>query len=251
MISAMPQAWRLQLLEETASTQDVALAAAAAGDPGRLAVRALRQTAGRGRAGRAWLAPAGNLNLSLLLRPDPGAAVQPGRYALLAGLAVYQAILACAPGLSGLMLKWPNDVMRDGAKLGGILIDSQMAAYGGLGHVVIGIGVNLRQAPAVDGRQTADLADTAIEAQALMAAILPAIDRGLAAPMAQICSDWQACAHPPGTMLTLRVGDALRQARFAGLGPDGTLLLEGDPAGIASAEILTAHTRGGEGACNS
>jgi BirA family biotin operon repressor/biotin-[acetyl-CoA-carboxylase] ligase len=152
MTSAAPPSWRVQEHKTLASTQDAAIAAARAGDPGRLAILAATQTAGRGSRGRGWLSPAGNLNLSVLLRPD--ASVPPGLYALLAGVALHEALSAYA---AGLMLKWPNDLLLGGAKLGGILIDASFAAAGVPDWVVIGIGANLAVAPHIAGRETAAL----------------------------------------------------------------------------------------------
>lgn len=108
-------------------------------------IMARRQTAGRGRRGRVWADPEGNFAASLVLRPAEG----PGQAALrsfVAALALYDAVERVAPA-AALALKWPNDVLLAGGKLAGILLES--AGQGGrLAHLVIGIGVNLRDVPA-------------------------------------------------------------------------------------------------------
>ena len=216
--------------------------AATDGDAGHLAVRAVLQTAARGRGGRVWDAPVGNLNLSLLLRPH-AAPPEPGRFALLAGVALYDAINQVAPGITSLSLKWPNDVLRDGAKMGGILIDSALSPAGSLAYVVIGIGVNVATSPTIPGRQTACLADFAADSGQLASQILRAIDRLLATDFATVRADWLARAHPIGTKLTVRTGDTTTTGRFGGLAPDGALLLLRDdpattPRPINSGEIF-------------
>jgi len=232
-----PPGWRWVVLHETASTQDVVLEAARAGDPGRFAVRAITQSKGRGRGGREWVAPAGNLNLSLLLLPD-FAPPMPGRYSLLAGIAVIEALVELAPALRAqLMLKWPNDLMRNGAKAGGILIDSALDGAGNFAFVVIGIGVNLRHAPPIADRLTADLVEYAIDADALSARILAKIDQYEAAEFAVTRQTWLGYAHPLGTELLVRQAGGDLRGRFAGLSANGELLLEGHVHPIASAEI--------------
>ncbi len=104
-------------------------------------VLALRQTAGRGRRGRAWSDPEGNFAATLALRLDE----PPGRLALrsfVAALALRQALVSLGVAEAALALKWPNDVLLNGGKLSGILLESP-----GQGALLLGIGVNLRQAP--------------------------------------------------------------------------------------------------------
>jgi BirA family biotin operon repressor/biotin-[acetyl-CoA-carboxylase] ligase len=145
--------WRLETHDRLASTSDICRARALAGEPEGLAVRASVQTAGRGTQGRHWVSPAGNLYLSVLLRPDV-AAREAGQFALLAGVAVAESLQPHTP--QPLALKWPNDVLRDGGKLAGVLVET--ASSGAvLDWLVIGIGANLAVAPALADRPTASL----------------------------------------------------------------------------------------------
>lgn len=151
--AAIEAGYRLEAHDSVGSTNALALERAAAGDPGLLWITALRQESGRGRRGRAWATPHGNLAATLLLSRD----VDLSRAATLgfvAGLALADALEAVAPAVSARMapdggataggrfeLKWPNDVLADGAKLAGILLESSM--FEGRPAVAIGIGVNV------------------------------------------------------------------------------------------------------------
>lgn len=106
---------------------------------------ALEQTAARGRRGRAWVMPPGNFAASLVMRPNDA----PGHAALrsfVAALALRDALIAVAARPEGLALKWPNDVLLNGGKVAGILLESTGAA-GRIDSLAIGIGVNLATAP--------------------------------------------------------------------------------------------------------
>ena len=223
---AAPPAWRVQRYACLASTQDAAIAAAEAGDPGRLAILADRQTAGRGSRGRGWTAPEGNLNFSALLRPT--SPIRPGFWSLLAGVAFFDAL---APYARGLMLKWPNDLLLDGAKLGGILIDA--SAY-----LVIGIGANLAASPALEGRRTARLPAPAPDAGVIAEALLAAIDRYGAYSSADINMAWLDRAHPLGTPLDIYTPQRRVVGPFAGLTPSGALLISGYEDPLTSAEVF-------------
>jgi len=231
--AAAPPGWRLQTHAELDSTQASAIEAARAGDPGRLAIRAELQTAGRGSRGRGWVAPPGNLNLSVLLRPA-AAAPDPGRWALLAGVALHDALVCHA---AGLMLKWPNDVLLDGAKLGGVLIDSALRADGMLDWVVIGLGVNLVEAPDLPDRRTACLPGR-VAAGRIAHDVLAALDARQSASSAEICAAWMRRAHPLGTELEVVVNQTRIAGRFDGLTPQGALLLQGQAAAISTGDVF-------------
>lgn len=128
----------VDLLAECGSTNAELLTRAAAGAPSGSVVVARRQTAGRGRRGRAWVsAPGASLTFSLLWRFAPG--TSPAGLSLAAGLAVVAALEKVGAG--GPALKWPNDLLNDGRKLGGILVE---LVPGAAHAAVIGIGLNLR-----------------------------------------------------------------------------------------------------------
>src|ERR1043166_8409052 len=116
---------RLLSLDEVGSTNAEAFARARAGERGPLWITARRQTAGRGRRGRAWVSEPGTLYASLLLT-DPAPPQRAAELSLVAALAVHDALAERAAVLGPrLTLKWPNDVLCDGAKLAGILVEGE------------------------------------------------------------------------------------------------------------------------------
>lgn len=146
MAPPLPAGWRVAQYPVIGSTNDEARRLARNGAPDRTVVRALSQTAGRGRRGRPWHSPPGNLYTSLILRPQVPAA-RAAQLGFVAALCVGGALDRICPGLTGLSYKWPNDILLDGRKLCGILLESETGEQGHPAFLVIGIGVNLRRAP--------------------------------------------------------------------------------------------------------
>jgi BirA family biotin operon repressor/biotin-[acetyl-CoA-carboxylase] ligase len=142
-----PAGYGLHILDEVDSTLSEA-ARIAPKATGPVWIMAHHQTAARGRRGRAWANPKGNLAATLLIRPDDSPE-QAALRSFVAALALFDACVAVTGRAEGLSLKWPNDVLLNGGKLAGILLES--AGQGGqLGYLAIGIGVNLTHAPGAD-----------------------------------------------------------------------------------------------------
>jgi len=142
----LPSFYRLVRMAEIDSTSEEAKRRAESGAPEGTLVSADWQTAGHGRRARPWHSPAGNLYFSIVLRPD----CPPGRAAQLSyagALAVGGAIEELLPPGVSLHYKWPNDVLIDGRKTAGVLLESAMAAAGGLAWLVVGIGINVISHP--------------------------------------------------------------------------------------------------------
>ncbi|MCW3836829.1 biotin--[acetyl-CoA-carboxylase] ligase [Sphingomonas canadensis] len=213
----------IRTLPETGSTNADLIALAASGAEEGLWLRADRQTAGKGRQGRAWQSPPGNLYASTIvrLRPaDPPAAT----LALAAAVALEEAVAAFLPGL--VQLKWPNDLLIGGAKLSGILLERAGDA------VVIGFGVNLAHHPEDLDRTATSLAahGAAPDPQAFAETLADAMARWIARwrgeGLGPVRERWLARAHPPGTALTARQADGtVLDGLFAGLDRDGALIL--------------------------
>ncbi|MDJ0388129.1 biotin--[acetyl-CoA-carboxylase] ligase [Roseomonas sp. E05] len=225
-------AWRLTVHEELASTQDVVLAAAAAGEPEGLAVLARRQTAGRGTQGRPWHSTAGNLHLSFLWRPA-GPARELPQWGLLVAVALAETVAELLPPDAELALKWPNDLLLGGAKCAGILTEAAPDGQGGIGWIIPGIGVNLREAPPLPDRPTASLAGAGIappEPAAFAERFLAALGRWRqqqqAAGFAPMREAWMRFGPALGTPLWVRQRHKMLSGRFAGLAEDGRLMLE-------------------------
>src|SRR5262244_3040920 len=121
---------RLIAHEVLGSTNTEALQLARHGERGPLWVTAERQTAGRGRRGRAWISPVGNLYASLLLT-EPAPSERWPQLSFVAALAIHDAVAGVAPDCAArLAIKWPNDVLHAGRKLAGILIEGERGEAG-------------------------------------------------------------------------------------------------------------------------
>lgn len=221
------------LLDETDSTNAEARRRAESGETGPLWIVARRQTAGRGRRGRAWEGDSGNLFATLLTttRKPPAEAAQ---VTFLAALAVADLLDRHAPS-SLVTIKWPNDVMLAGGKAAGVLVESGAHPAGGL-WLAVGIGVNLAHAPAGTERPATALA------QHLAAAIAapPTVEtaaRELAEAFAIWSDRWERLgfepvldawrARTPGLdgPATARLGHETITGRAEGVAPDGALRL--------------------------
>ncbi len=183
------------------------------------------QTAGRGRRGRQWFDGAGNFMGSTVVRLAVGDP-PPASFALAAGLAVYEAVVPLIPDPVPLQLKWPNDLTFAGAKLAGILLEREGEA------LVVGVGVNLAQAPAIEGRAVLALAslapapDRGIFAASLAASFALELERWRSYGLEPLTRRWQSAAHPPGTALTVAPqGEAPLLGAFDGLTDNGALRL--------------------------
>lgn len=213
----------IRTVAETGSTNADLLALAQAGDVDEgVWLRAERQSAGRGRLGRAWLSPLGNLYAStvVLLRPDDPSAAS---LSLVAGVALVETAGQFAPGI---MLKWPNDVLLDGAKLAGILLERAGQA------VIVGFGVNLLHSPDVPGRRTASLAGAGMTiapetfAESLAGAFAAWLERWRSEGLEVIIARWLTRAHPTGAPLRAALPDGSSlTGTFAGLDHSGALRL--------------------------
>lgn len=235
--------WRLVVHDSLPSTSDTCIDCAEAGQPAGLALLALRQTRARGSRGRGWIEPpVGNLAISVLLRPQGGVGL-PALWPLLAGLALHQALSQDDPD-GRLSLKWPNDVMLDGRKLAGILIER--GANDGQDWLVIGFGANLASAPVLPDRVAACMAELGPPStpQEVASRLLMALDDwgrlASTGGFPAIRTAWLDRAYPVGTPLAVRERGEQRAGSFAGLSDDGALLLDvaGREQRIDTGEIL-------------
>lgn len=144
------------ILQEIDSTNAEARRRAEAGEFGPLWIAAQRQTEGRGRRGRVWEMPTGNLAQTLLLTLDRSP-LDASQLTFVSALAVYDLVAHYVPP-SLVSIKWPNDVLLDGRKVSGVLLESGSLGAGGL-WVAIGIGVNLKAAPVSTERPATAIAE--------------------------------------------------------------------------------------------
>ena len=223
--SILPQS-RIRIVERTGSTNADMIADTSAVEGDWLV--GLEQEAGKGRQGRSWVSARGNFSGTTIvqLRSDDSPA---HTLSLAAGLALAEAIDVAVPGQS-LMLKWPNDLMLQGKKVAGILLERSGD------RVAVGFGVNLASAPQLSDRQSASL-DGKITPEAfaplLAASFAKLLGLWRSSESSALARAWQERAHRPGTRLTVHVSkDEVIGGRFAGLEPDGALRLMLDDGSI-------------------
>ncbi len=238
--NGLPAGYRLTEYDSIDSTNAEALRSAASGDMGGLWILAGEQLGGRGRAGRPWVSPPGNLYASLLLRPNCSATAAPG-LSLLTAVAVREAI-ASMPGAGlkngALRLKWPNDILLDGAKAGGILLESAGNAGRADYAIVIGIGLNVGQHPSGLKRSVANLSrlSPALGVWELFTAIAASMDHWLTLwrngdNFAAIRDEWLKHAHSIGSPVSVLVNGTVVDGVFLGLDESGALRLGDRGAG--------------------
>jgi len=213
---------KIRIVERTGSTNVDLLTGQGASEGDWLV--ALDQQSGKGRQGRTWASAKGNFYGSTLVEVrsgDPSAQT----LSLIAGLALVEAIDTAVPG-QALMLKWPNDVMLLGKKVGGILLERTG------NRVVVGFGVNLAVAPTLSDRPCA-----ALGGQTTPEAFAPLLAGSFARLLrlwresepSLIVQAWLARGHAIGTKLTVHTSSSERiSGRFDGLDPDGALRLRRD-----------------------
>ena len=234
----LPDGWTLVALDSVGSTNDEAARLADAGAPEGTVVWSRQQTGGRGRRGRQWASPPGNLYSSTILRPDC-AAPRAAELGFVAALAVADIVPAGRP----LRVKWPNDVLVDGGKVAGILLESAIGQTGQVQHVVAGIGVNVGFAPQLpEMRYRGAALGGSVEAalEKLTAALAARLADWRRDGFATVRAAWLAKAGPLGTEVDVKLGEELVHGRFAGLDSEGALLLEtaAGPRKIVSGELL-------------
>lgn len=219
------------------STNEEARRRAEAGEPGPLWLLAARQTVGRGRRGRTWLSPPGNLHLTGLFT----LAAPPAQAALLSYAAAVAAAQALeAFGATDLRLKWPNDVWAGDAKLAGVLLESGLGPAGR--WLAVGIGANLAEAPPITGRTTISLAaltGRAAPAPEDVAAVLAErfedwVERFEAAGFGEIRAAWLERAYGVGERIEAQAAGGAVEGRFETLDEAGALIVV-DTAGARHA----------------
>ncbi len=232
--------YRLVALGEVGSTNDEAMALAAQGAAEGTLVWARCQTSGRGRRARSWVSPPGNLYLSLVLRPK-APAVRIPEIAFVAALGAGDAIRAVVPESQAINFKWPNDVLVDGEKVAGVLLEAGTAATPGAGPggdwLVLGLGINVASHP-----QGLALPATSLRAQGATSAGVAEVLEGFCGAFAvwyqrwrddgfgAIRAAWLGRAAGLGGPVRVRLETESLDGVFLGLDQDGALVL-GDGAG--------------------
>ena len=215
---------------ELGSTNDQAKRLIEAGFCDNIAIRAERQTAGRGRGGRTWQSLKGNLACSLVASPDMPA-TRLSELSFVIAVALRDSIAKCLPAPHAAKLKWPNDVLIGDAKLSGILLEVATGTRSDRPSVIVGIGVNVAAAPD-------DLDRPAVSLQSLGSAIaaddlfvdlaerfFDRAARWQAEGLAPVLADWLDHAIGLREEIVVRTGDRQRRGVFEALDETGALVL--------------------------
>jgi len=242
----LPPPYRLLAYETIGSTNDEAKRLARDGAAEGLVVWAREQNSGRGRRGRAWVSPPGNLYVSLVLRPHCRAATA-AQLGFVASLGLGDALGEFLAASVSLRCKWPNDVLANGKKIAGILLETEMTAGDVPDFVVIGIGVNLATFPRDVAYPATSLAEEGmagiapqIALVALVERFAPWLARWREEGFGPIREAWLARAIGLGEPILVRLERNTLAGRFVDLDDDGALMLD-MPSGsrrIAAGEIF-------------
>jgi BirA family biotin operon repressor/biotin-[acetyl-CoA-carboxylase] ligase len=221
--------WDPLLLAETSSTNDVAREQARKGARSGFVVAAARQTAGRGRLGRAWESPlGGGLYVSLVLRPKLSMS-EAGRLTIVSSLAAADAVESLAGRRP--QIKWPNDLLLTGCKLAGVLIEAEHKGSR-LDFAVIGMGLNVNQvaedfSPELRGLATSlRIATGRTHRRAdLLVLLLQHFEKRLGQPFDEVREAWAASSLTLGQRVTLTTARGRKHGQALGLDESGALLL--------------------------
>lgn len=213
-------------------------------------VLARRQTAGRGRRGRAWVSPEGNFSASLVMRPG-GDPAQAALRSFVASLALADALSAVTGPGPVITLKWPNDVLLNGGKVAGILLESAGHA-GGISHLIVGIGVNLIAAPPPEAVEPGAMTPVSVLGETGVRVAPEEFLTHLAVAFARwesqfvtwgfgpIRTAWLSRAARLGLRITARTAAETIEGTFDTIAEDGALVLQtaGGRRAIAAADVF-------------
>lgn len=229
------QDYHLLAYEALDSTNEEAKRLASGGGAHGAVIWAKEQTAGRGRMGRTWISKPGNLYCSLLLKP-PFPLEQSAQLSFLSAVAVVDALSPLVLDEKEIRCKWPNDVLLDGRKIAGILLESfttQSEAGEKEQWVVVGVGVNIEHFPEDTLYPTTCLRAAGVELVSAKIVLgrfveqfIARYDQWVNEGFAPIRAQWLNYAYGLGESLTVRHGDEQLQGAFTGVSETGELLLE-------------------------
>jgi BirA family biotin operon repressor/biotin-[acetyl-CoA-carboxylase] ligase len=227
----LPPAYRVISLETVDSTNEEAKRLAREGAEDGTLVWAREQTQGRGRSGRGWTSPPGNLYLSLVLRPDcaPADAAQLG---FVAALGAGAALAGVMPPMIDLRYKWPNDILLNRRKAAGILLETESAGADRLEWLILGLGINVARRPSDTAFPATSLHEEGA-AEATVEAVLEAfsrhflnwVNRWLDDGFAPVRAAWRKSAISLGEAIRVRLPQGELEGIFEDVDADGALLL--------------------------
>ena len=221
-------------LETVGSTSDLALQFARDGAPSGMAVSARRQSAGRGRRGTRWRSPAGNVYLSVIAPQLPD---EFGRRQMLyvAGVAAAETVREFLPSPGNVRLKWPNDVMIEGRKVVGLLVEAADD-----GRSVVGVGVNVEAMPTgvvnpvTTLRECGSDASSEAVARRCLARLLDSIEDYRLGGFSTTRRRWLELARDLGREISVHVDGRLVRGVLEDIDREGTVVLATDAEGVST-----------------
>lgn len=238
---ALPPAYRLVEFDTVESTNDEAKRLAREGAEDGTLVWAREQTGGRGRGGRSWSSPRGNLYLSLVLRPECPAS-RAAELGFVAAVGLGTALAALVPPLCPVNYKWPNDVLLGESKVAGILIETESALQASPGAplewMVLGLGVNVQRYPEDTEFPATSLreegaGDVTVERllESFSLYFLDWVNRWMEDGFAPIRAEWKERGLGIGRKIRVRLPRETLRGKFIDLDTDGALLLQPEQGG--------------------
>ena len=247
MSQKLPPGFNLVVLETVGSTNDEARQRAENGAPDGTLIQARTQTDGRGRRGRNWVSPVGNLYMSLILRPDCSAATGL-KLSFVSAIAMCDTIGSVLPPMVTVTAKWPNDVLVNGRKVAGILLESASGSTGKLRWLVVGVGVNIEHFPSNTQYPATSLyfeGVTDIGPLEVLSAFTKYFKRWFdiwkSEGFSVIRSAWLQRAAGLGERLEVRLPDERFVGRFLDIDENGSLLVElenGEVRSVTTGDIF-------------
>ena len=235
--------FKLLTFNEIDSTNSEALRLAKLGVTYNHVIWAESQTGGRGRYGRIWHSKPGNLYMSILLQSDEFFQSQ-SQLSFVASLSVYEAIQTMANEQNialNMRLKWPNDIVIDVVKASGILLES--IKYNNRQYLVIGIGINVNDAPVLQDRKTTSLCEVKLHASvrdvldSVMNSFMTYYDLWLNEGFLKIRELWLAQSYALGEMVTFTDGANIIEGTFIDIDANGSIRLK-----LSSGQIYTNNS---------
>jgi BirA family biotin operon repressor/biotin-[acetyl-CoA-carboxylase] ligase len=234
---------KLVMLEAVGSTNDYAKTLARNGCPSDTVVWAREQTAGRGRQGNAWISLSGNLFMTLILRPELSAALM-GQLSFLAAVALARTLRPLLGKDADIRVKWPNDLLIEGKKAAGILLETELNGMLPVSWIVIGIGVNITDAPegAVSLRALGIKEITAEDIlEQLVFHVMTLYREWQKSGFSAVRDEWLECAYNIGSVINVRLPKETFSGTFLGIDHSGALQLkmpDGSKKIITSGEVF-------------
>lgn len=234
----LPQGFDLVALSSVDSTNNHAKSLARGGAAAFTVVTAKEQTAGRGRQGNTWTSCPGNLYMSVVLRPDLDAA-STGQISFLAAVALAEALQEWLPDAVDMKLKWPNDLLLNGKKAAGILLEAESD------WLVVGIGVNVAGAPegAASLKDFGVMADSGAVLEKLCQRLKSLYDVWKKSGFEPVRGEWLRYAYNIGQTINVRLPKETFAGKFVGIDGAGALQVElqdGSLRHVSSGEVFAA-----------